>query len=191
MKVRIAITGTRPLLMHNVQLASPLNSYAKALKALTSKKTKTDDDRVEMARIEFEGGLYIDETGPFVPSSWVFRSLINGARITRAGKKIERGVVMADLQMPLLYKGPRDIAGLWADGDSEFVDMRSVVVSMKKIDRTRPIFRNWAIEAECFIDESVIDFDEFASVARAAGEMEGLGDYRLMYGRYSVVVTEI
>jgi hypothetical protein len=40
MKLRMTCTGTRPLLMHNVRLASPLDPYAKRLKALNSKKVK-------------------------------------------------------------------------------------------------------------------------------------------------------
>lgn len=192
MKVRIAATGTRPLLMHNVRLASPLNSYAKRMKALNAKRVKTDEDRFEIAHVEWEGGLYFDdEIGPYIPAPSVYRSLIDGARLTKAGKKIERGVTMTDLVHPLIYKGPRDLVGLWGDGESEFVDIRTARVGTSKIDRCRPIFRTWAFEADCLIDPKVIDFDEFSEVAANAGEMAGIGDYRLMYGRYSVEVTRL
>ena len=40
MKVRLTATGTRPLIMHNVRLASPLNPFAKKLKELNAKFTK-------------------------------------------------------------------------------------------------------------------------------------------------------
>jgi len=36
-----------------------------------------------------------------------------------------------------------------------------------------------------------IDPEEFAEVARLAGEMQGLGDYREMYGRFSVLVEQL
>ncbi len=192
MKVRINATGTRPVIWHNVQLASPLNSYSKRLKAMNAKRVKTDEDRMEIAHVEWEGSLYMDpEIGPYVPGPNVYRSLINGARLTKAGKKIERGVTVTELQYPLIYKGPRDLVGLWGNGESEYVDVRTVRVQTAKVDRCRPIFRSWAFEAECLIDPRVIDFDEFAEVARMAGEMEGIGDYRLMYGRYSVEVNEL
>ena len=192
MKVRLVATGTRPLLMHNVQLASPLNSYAKRLKQLNAKRNKTDEDRLEIARVEWEGSLYYDpDVGPYIPGPNVFRSLINGARITKAGKKVERGVLVTDLVMPLIYKGPRDLEGLWGNGESEFVDVRTVVVQRNKVDRCRPIFRQWAFEAECLLDPKVIDFDEFVEIAHNAGAMEGIGDYRLMYGRFEVEVTRL
>lgn len=192
MKVRLIATGTRPLLIHNVQLASPLNKYAKELKRLNSKRVKTDEDRLEIARVEWEGSLYFDpEVGPYIPGPNVFRSLINGARITKAGKKIERGVVVTELVLPLIYKGPRDLEGLWGNGESEYVDVRTVVVQRAKVDRCRPIFRSWAFEVEVLIDPKVIDLDEFSEVAQNAGVMEGIGDYRLMYGRYDAKVERL
>jgi len=192
MKVRMTATGTRPLIMHNVRLASPLNAYAKELKRLNSKRNKTDEDRLAVARVEFEGGLYYDkELGPYIPAPNLFRSLIDGGRLTKAGKKIERGVIIDGIEFPLLYRGPRDIEGLWGDGESEFVDVRTVVVMRAKIDRCRPIFRDWTVEAEVILDPAVIDLDEFAEVARNAGQMVGLGDYRLMFGRYTVEVEPL
>jgi hypothetical protein len=186
MKIRLTATGTRPLLLHNVQLASPLNRYAKALKSANSKRTKTDDDRVAIARIEFEGSLYIDpEVGPYIPGQNVLASLVEGARLTKAGKKVERGVMVDDLVLPLIYRGPRDVEGLWGGGESEFVDMRTVVVMRAKIDRCRPVFKDWAFEADITIDPSVLDLDEFEEIARNAGAMAGIGDYRRLFGRYS------
>ena len=68
MRFRITITGTAPLLMHNGRLANPLDPSTQALKSLTSKRKKTDDDLFDIARAEFLGGLYIDpDVGPYVP----------------------------------------------------------------------------------------------------------------------------
>ena len=192
MKVRVTGTGTRPLLMHNVQLASPLNAYAKQLKALNSKRTKTDEDRIAIARVEFEGSLYFEpEIGPYVPGQNVLASLVEGGRLTKSGKKIERGVNVNDFQMPLIYRGPRDVESLWGGGESEYVDIRTVVVQRNKVDRCRPIFREWAFEAEVLLDPAVIDLDEFVEVANNAGAMAGIGDYRRLFGRYSVEVEEV
>lgn len=192
MKVRLIAKGTRPLLLHNVRLASPLNPYAKQLKALNGKRNKTDEDRLAIARVEFEGSLYWDEeVGPYMPGPNLLASLVEGGRLTKAGKRVERGVNVDDLVMPLVYRGPRDIDGLWGGGESEFVDLRTVVVMRSKIDRCRPIFREWAFEADILLDESVIDPDEFAEVARNAGAMAGVGDYRRMYGRFSVEIEHL
>lgn len=192
MKVRLTATGTRPLLLHNVQLASPLNPYAKKLKALNSKRVKTDEDRLEVARVEFEGSLYWDDDlGPVIPSQNVLRCLIGGARLIKAGKKIERGVAMADFLLPLVYSGPRDVEGLWGGGESAFVDIRPVSVQRNKVDRCRPIFRNWLVEADVILDPKAIELQEFEQVARLAGEMEGLGDFRTMFGRFDAQVSEV
>lgn len=192
MKVRLTATGTRPLIMHNVRLASPLNAFAKELKRLNAKRNKTDEDRLEIARVEFEGGLYHDaELGPYIPAPNLFRSLIDGGRLTKAGKRIERGVIIDGIEFPLIYKGPRDVERLWGGGESEYVDVRTVVVVRNKIDRCRPIFRTWAVEADIVLDPSVIDLAEFRDVARNAGQMAGLGDYRLMYGRYVTEIEEL
>ncbi|HEY9474166.1 MAG TPA: hypothetical protein VIS06_09985 [Mycobacteriales bacterium] len=191
-KVRITCTGTRPLLMHNVQLASPMNLYAKRLKALNSKRNKTDDDRMDIARVEFEGSLYFDDgMGPYIPAQNLFRSLVAGARLTKAGKKVERGLVMTEFMLPLGYKGPRTVEGLWGGGESSFVDIRPVTVQRNKVDRCRPIFREWAVEAEALIDPKVIEFEEFVEIASAAGAMEGLGDFRQMYGRFTAEVEPL
>jgi len=68
MKVRLTLTGTAPMLMHNIQLADPLNAIARAMKEISSKRKKTDEDQLRMAELEFKGGLYItDQLGPYVP----------------------------------------------------------------------------------------------------------------------------
>jgi hypothetical protein len=191
-KVRLTGQGTRPLLMHNVRLASPLNPYAKQLKALNAKRVKTDEDRLEIARVEWEGGLYwMDGIGPYIPGPNLLASLIGGARLLKAGKKVERGVTVDGIEFPLIYRGPRDIDALWGGGESEYVDVRTVKVQTSKVDRCRPIFREWAFEAELLLDPKVIEPEEFRAVADNAGQFEGLGDYRRMFGRFNATVEAL
>lgn len=190
MHLSVYATGTRPLLMHNVQLASPLNSYAKQLKALSSKKTKTEEDRIDMAHIEFLGSLYHDpDLGPYIPGTMIFANLIEGARVLKAGKKVERGVDVVELVNPLLYKGPRDPEELWADPN--FVDMRSVRVTSSRVDRTRPIFHEWAVAFELLIDPEILDFEETERIIHNAGTLSGFGDYRKMFGRYRTKIEQL
>lgn len=202
MKVRLTAKGTRPLLMHNVRLASPFDPYAKRLKELNGKRSKdrTDEDRLAIARVEFEGGLYYDEAiGPYIPAANVFASLLRGARRVRKGPKVEGGVVLSgDLQLPLIYRGPRDVASLWGAGpfQSSFVDMQTVssnpsAAKSPKVDRCRPIFREWAFEADVDLDPGSIDLTDFKEIAQLAGSAVGIGDYRLLYGRYEVEIEEM
>lgn len=193
MNLRLVCAGVRPLLMYNVRLSSPLDPYAKKLRTLRAKRNKTDEDHWEIARVEFEGGMYYADlpVGPYVPGENLFRSLIGGARQVKAGMKIERGVSVADFELPLIYQGPRDIDGLWGDGQSRHVDIRPVMVQRQKVQRCRPIFPEWKIEAEVAIDPQVIDYDDFPRVTRLAGEVEGLGDFRRMFGRYSTHLEQL
>lgn len=191
-QVSMLCTGTTPLLMHNVQLASPLNPYAKELKRINGKRSKTDEDRFAVARVEFEGGMYFEEgIGPYLPGPNVKASLIEGAKVKRMGVKIKRGVTVTDFKCPLIYQGPRTVEALWGDGKSEFVDMRPVTVQTSKVDRCRPYFRDWKIEATVLLDEGALDYSDFEEIAMLAGAMAGLGDYRSVYGRYSVELTEL
>lgn len=192
MKVRLTLEGTTPLMVHNVRLASPLNSYAKRLKALNGKRNKTDEDRLEIARVEWEGGLYFDDTvGPYVPAQNVFRTLINGGRLTKQGMKIERGVSFADHILPILYSGPRDLDTMWGNGESEYVDIRSVTVQRNRVDRCRPFFPSWRLEAELEADSSVLEFEELQAIAESAGRMVGLCEYRLIYGKFRPTLEQI
>lgn len=195
MKVRLTATGTRPLLMHNVRLASPLDPFAKELSRLNKAKPaskRTDEDRLEIARVEWEGGLYFEDgIGPYAPASWIFKNLLEAARSGRRGKKIEGGIMVVELVHPLIYKGPRDVDKMWNNGESEFVDFRSARVGAAKIDRCRPIFKNWSTEAEILLDPTVIDVDEFSDIAAIGGKLYGLGDYRQQYGRFDVKVEAI
>lgn len=188
----ITCTGTRPLLLHNVRLASPLNPFAKEMKRLNAPRIKTDEDRMAMARVEFEGGLYFDDVlGPYIPGGNFLASIQEGAKIKRGGKKVERGVTILEFELPLIYRGPRTVEGLWNGGDSEFIDLRPVKVAQSRVDRCRPYFKDWQIQGTAIIDESVLEEAEFRDYVMLAGKMAGLGDFRKQYGRYTVEITEV
>ncbi len=186
MKVRLTMDGTTPLMLHNVRLASPMNAYAKRLKALNGKRNKTDEDRLEIARVEWEGGLYYDETlGPYVPAQNILRTLINAGRLSKQGMKIERGVSFVDYMFPILWPDhSTDLDKLWGNGESQYVDIRPVTVQRNKVDRCRPIFPQWRLEAELEVDPSVLEFEELVAIAETAGRLIGTCEYRLVYGKF-------
>lgn len=196
MNVRFTARGTRPLIMHNVRLASPMDSFAKKLSQLNRAKMsskRTDEERLEIARVEWEGGLYFDEDlGPYVPASWVFKCLLEGARAGRRGPKIEGGITVVEMVHPLLYSGPRTVDSLWGDdGTSRFVDFRSVRVGQAKVDRCRPIFPVWSFEADLLVDPGVIDVAELGDIADISGKLKGIGDYRQQFGRFEATVERL
>lgn len=191
--MEIQMVGTAPLLMHNVRLADDQDPYTKAISKLTAKRSKkTEEDKLEIDRLSFAGGMYHDpEIGPYIPAENIFRCLMEAGSLTRSGKKIERGVIFAGTRARLEYDGPRDIDTLWGDdGNSPFVDRRMVAVQRQRIPRVRPIFPNWAASIGVEIDGQVIDPDEFEDIVSKAGKLIGIGDYRRFYGKFEGKVLD-
>lgn len=187
MEFTITIEGTAPLLMHNARLSNPLDPAAKALKATTSKRTKTDEDHAKVARMEHAGSLYLDPAiGPYVPGENIARCLIDGAKITKSGVKVTRGVFIASDVNPLAYTGPRDVDGLWED--ENFRHIASVKVGTSRVMRCRPIFRQWRTQAVGLLDTSVLTLEDLQSIADQAGAMVGLGDWRPRFGRFTATI---
>lgn len=177
------------MLMHNARLADPLDPVTKALRRMTSKRLKTDEDHVEIARLEHAAGMYFDrDIGPYLPGENMARCLRDGAKLTKAGLKIARGVVISTDVNPVAYDGPRDLDGLWADENFRFTT--SVKVTTSRTMRTRPRFAAWACAAEGIADPHVIDLSELQQVATTAGQMIGIGDFRPRYGRFTATVQE-
>lgn len=191
-RFRLTLTGTAPILMHNAQLSDEFNPVTLEMKKITAKKTKkTEDDRWELRRLEFVGGLYYDhDAGPYIPAANIEASIAKAAGLTRNGQDVKRGVRLTTDFNPLAYGGgPRTPDELWKD--ENFVHNASVKVGTARIIRTRPIFRNWATEAEGVFDNSVIDFESLKMFAEKAGQLIGLGDWRPRFGTFDVEIEEI
>ncbi|AEK09418.1 hypothetical protein LITTLEE_34 [Mycobacterium phage LittleE] len=190
-KFRVTLSGTQPLIMHNAQLSDEFNPVVLEIKKLTAKRTKkTEDDRWELRRLEFIGGLYYDhDAGPYVPGINIEASLKIAARKTKNGKDVEQGVRIITDMNPLMYRGPRTPDELWKDGN--FTHSASAKVGMSRVIRTRPIFRSWVTEAEGVYDPSVTDFESLKGYFDTAGAYIGLGDWRPRFGLFDVEIEEI
>lgn len=190
MDFRITLTGTTELLMHNARLANPLDPATKALRAVTSKRVKTDDDHEEVARLEHAASLYYDpDLGPYIPGQNFERCLLDAAKITKSGQKVKQGLFITSNVNPLAYTGPRDPAGLWAD--ENFRHLASVKVTTSRVMRCRPMFRQWRVDAEGILDGAVLSLEDLRSIAVTAGSRIGLGDYRPRYGRFTATVEKV
>lgn len=187
MKVRITAKGVSPLLMHNIRLANPLDETAKLMKAISGKRGKTEEDYEQLAKLEFIGSMYHDEElGPYIPAVNLERAIVEGARATKMGKKAESGILVVGDRLPLGYSGPRSMEGLIED--SNFTSVMPVRVGQARIMRTRPIFQEWALEADAEVDVNLSDLSEWLKVA---GATKGLGDFRPRYGRFKAEVARI
>lgn len=180
------IKGTTPMLMHSERLANPFDPNTIALKQLTSKRKKTEQDLLDMAKIEHAGGLYYDERdGVHVPGYNILATLINGGKIRKMGTQVKRAVLVMEDKLPLKYSGPKTPDALFAD--KQFVDIRSVKVGTSKVARCRPIFPDWELLFTVVYDESAIQESDIVNAIKDAGSMVGLGDYRPRFGRFELV----
>lgn len=185
--VKLRLTGTAPLLMHNGRAADPLSPEAKALVAAGSKKKgKTDDDHAVLAKAEWKSGLYLDDAGNVcLPSEAIHAAIVAGARSEKLGKDFNKAILITEDMPKLKYTGPRDLDKLYADGN--YVDRRPVKVGQQKVARTRPIFKDWSIDVEItYAPEVIADAANIVRLAQYAGKFVGVGDYRPKFGRFEV-----
>lgn len=188
MNLRLVLTGTKPLLMHSIDAANPLNPDTARLRAAVAKRKKSEEDLRDIFQLEFLASIYHDpDLGPVIPSHNVLSCLVDAAKLTKRGRDIIRGVQIEEEFTPLEYEGPRDLGGLLAAGD-EFIDVRAVRVMSSRTMRSRPIFREWQLRPVVDLDTKVMDVDDFVSIVEVAGKMVGLGDFRQRYGRFTAVV---
>lgn len=192
--LQIRFQGVSPLLCHNGQTADPRNTYAKAMKAVTGKRNKTDADYDEMARLEWLAGLYRIDGDIVIPDYVIESTIISGAKKSTRGPQAKCGLFFTE-HASLQFDGkPSEItnetlAEMFACGG--FTHTIGVKVGKSKVMRTRPIFRNWSLSATCQFDPDVLnqrDIEEFAS---DAGKLVGLGDWRPKHGRFDAEVVPV
>lgn len=194
MDFRITLTGTNALIMNNARMANPLEPAAKAQKALTGKRNKTDADHAELFRVGHAGALYHDtDVGPQLPGDNIWKSLLEGAMKHRMGPKVKEGVLITTETNPLAYKGPRDVNGLWADENFRFYNFRVTGTGSRRtrVPFCRPIFREWKVAADGTLDDGILDLAELGLIAETAGQRVGVCDWRPRYGRYTATVERI
>lgn len=185
MRITITLTGTSPLLMHNPQMVDPEFELNRQIKALTSKRKKTDEDNRQIARLEWFGGLYVEDGVIVQPTSKVRKCLINTAKISKMGKMVERALSFATLSVPLDYHGPKDPQMVFTD--PQFHSRLSVGVGNKRVMRVRPKFFPWALSATgIFVEDAGLNKEDITRFVELAGVVEGLGDGRTIgYGRFT------
>lgn len=191
MKIRITMTGTSPLVMHNVRLARPDDDFTRAIAKITAKRSKqTDDDRGEVARLEFAGSLYVDEEGPYVPTANIRRCLVEAAKVRRFGKAVERALIPLTMSAPLQYDGPRGVDELWKQPRFRYSTI--VAINRAKTPRMRPQFPQWGLVTEWELLTETLNIEDLIAIVHSAGLIEGLGDNRRNgFGRFTSEVKQV
>lgn len=179
------LTGVSPLIFHNGRLADPLEDIAKEIKKISGKRKKTESDFEEMARLEFLGGLYLNEDkNPIVPSEGVEAIIVAGAKKSKDGLLAKAAVYCPEHAM-LNYEGPKNPNDLWKD--KRFVLTVGVKLGGKtRIMRTRPIFKDWSFDTAIKYNTEMCDEDQVFGWLVTSGVQCGAFDWRPKYGRFSV-----
>lgn len=185
--IKFKMTGVCPLMLNNPQTVNPMNDYAKQLKALTSKRSRTDDDQNEIMHIRFLASPYLNKKMQYIiPANMIFKSFEDGAKENRLGKKFEQSVfVLNDALLKFDENGctPEE---LWENFADKYVDIRPVGIKKSMVVTARMIIPEWSLESELLFDESQLNKSEIWLAMTNAGLRHGIGTYRQCYGRYKV-----
>lgn len=183
-KSKFNLVGEAPLVMHDGQLANPLNPLVQQIKKVSGKRSKTPADLEQLAKLEFVGGLYWDEKlGVILPAEVIESCLNGGARKFKEGPLAKSGMFISE-HSKLLFDGPQTPEELWEDESFRF--QKLVVVQRARILRTRPIFENWSAVVEVNFNDNITDLEAIKKWFVTAGQIVGLCEWRPRYGRFDV-----
>lgn len=182
------------MIQHSDRLIDPMDPLTIRKSELTGMKAKTPEVFRSIMEIEIEGAAYFeDDIGVFLPGDNLRKSFIEGARLLKQGKSIERGLFVVEPRLKMKYsKADATLDQLKSDPHFRFA--RSVVQARNRIIRARPIFRDWSCEATVQYDPTIIKSDEQAlKLFNTAGRYVGVGDWRMgkggRYGSYEVSIV--
>lgn len=183
-KVVFKVVGTQPLMLNNSQVVNPFNKYTLALKPLTAKKKKTEDDMNEIYRLQFESSLYMKGDTYIIPGDHFWKSVCCAAKEQKLGKKFEQSFqIMEDcvLEFPEKNMTPKELYD-----EKSHVDVRDcVIMGRSRVPACRAIFVEWSTTVECWYDEKQLDEKDIVAIMEIAGLRYGVGTYRKKYGRFS------
>ena len=157
------------------------------IKKLTGKRKKTEADHIEIRRLEFLAGLYMDEYGPIVPTRCVRAMLIHGARKDKNGKQFESGLFI-ETSPSVEYDGPRSAQEMWEGGfawSTPCGNQRSTII------RTRPRFEEWSITFVAELDTELVSLADYQLALARAERSVGLLDGRTIgFGRFNSEILD-
>ena len=178
------------MLMHNGRLANPLDAHTREMKTLTGKRAKTDEDLIKLMQVEARGGCWETDDGYVgIPNAALWRSVYDAAKAFKRGEDIKRALSFEDVTQPITIRGKQWLAQDWCT-TMDRIDYRPVKVMARKVMRARPKFpAGWQSEHTFELITGVIDLRDLHPILERAGSLVGIGDWRPIYGKFSVVLT--
>jgi hypothetical protein len=183
--VSVGVRGVQPLLMKSSRGIDPTDPMVKQMRAITSKRKKTDADLLELDRLEFLVGLYWNGSAVYIPDVNIVGTIRDGAKANRRGREIQAGVDVQEVEVPLVYDGPKTPEALY---EARWVDRRAVrnKGTGGAVMRVRPRFNEWALRFTLVVDNHIADPKDVKAALEHAGLRNGLGDFRPRFGRFEV-----
>lgn len=180
-RLEIKLRGSSPLLMHKFNGDSPSEPKRSA-------KTQAYID--ERHRKDWMQSAYFSEKlGFFIPGEVVDGALVGGAKRNRRGMDFKTFCFCEELEVPLIYYEDADdkkgkflhgkLADFYLPG---FSDLRAVVIKGSRIDRCRPIFRNWGLHFHLQYDGDFLQLEDIQNALKYGA----IGDFRPRFGRFQV-----
>lgn len=195
-QAHISIKGISQLLQNNPQTVDPFNRFAKAMKAITAKRTgKTDDDLIELGNIETESKIYFDDDlKVYVPTRWLTEAIITGAHaVVKTGRdKMRGGIFAVEEKAKLTYRGQEKVKTITdVVMNPEFRLRMGLPQGKVRIPKDFPIFKDWAFSTVIEFDDTVIDFGSLKRVTERTAAYVGFGDFRPTFGRAAAEVAHV
>lgn len=186
------LVGQSAMLLHSDRGANPIAPETVAHKALTSKRKRTDEDHIAIARSEYMMCFYGFKSTA-IPSTNVKSAIVEGAKLNKLGTAFNRCVLILADETPITHSGPADKSKMWET--PACVDCRSVKVpGGGRIMRYRPRLNDWRLTVEIVFDEKIIERAQIVAAAENVGRYIGIGDYRPAkggpFGRFLVEVEK-
>jgi hypothetical protein len=182
----IKLVGIAPLIHHNIQGVDPRYARASGIKEITSKRTKTEADELELMRLEFISGLYWNN-GPILPGLNVDAALAQAAsKLMKNGKKIIQSSIQTNDTKLVYGKQHKTPDALFADSKHVLYCPATIPSTKARIMRARPIFPEWS--AEVVILYHTVSKDQLVQCATYVGDFIGLCDWRPRYGRFKAMI---
>jgi hypothetical protein len=184
------VTGKNILLMNNPQVADPLHEGAKELKAISSKRTKTDDDYLLLSHLSIKWGVFWDnDLGIYIPSSWIFGLLcghsFKQAKVSK--KEIRSAVFINEMKFKLKYDGDKSVKSLKDIVENEKYHFRQTLKQGQvMVAKTRPQFHKWSFDFSVVFDDTLLDERTLKQILEYGFYYGGIGDFRPTFGRANI-----
>lgn len=174
---KLRITGQSPLLMSCDKLADPLAPETIEHKKLTANRKKTDEINIAIAKSQYLNSLYLEENKVMMPSINFKKALEEGAKLSKSGDKIRKGVIIFGEYIPFDYGENLTPDELW-DASPKYLDRRTVVISRARVMCYRPKFTDWQFNVDVNYIDEIVTPEEITDFATKAGVYVGLGGFR-------------